>query len=58
MAGFTWCSSLWSSGTDSIMAGVSFPSGLGTAMTLWPVPSMAPVSWTLTWPVWAEITAS
>ena len=39
-------------------SGVSLPSGLRTAQTLWPVASMAPVSWVFTWPVWAAMTAS
>ena len=38
------CSELWVETTPSTRAGVSFPSGEGTAMTLWPVSSMAPVS--------------
>ena len=44
--------------TDSIIAGVSLPSGLSTVQTLWPVASTAPVSWTAMWPVAAAITAS
>lgn len=44
--------------TASTIAGVTLPSGEVSTQTLWPVASMAPVSWQLTWPVWAAITAS
>ena len=36
---------------------VILPSSLGNAMTLWPVASIAPVSWTLIWAVCAPIAA-
>ncbi len=36
----------------------SLPSCAGQAIHLWPVASMAPVSWTQMWPLSAETTAS
>ena len=46
----------WASHTRRTSRAVSFPSALGTARTLWPVASMAPVSWTLMWPLAAATT--
>lgn len=46
----------WASHTRRTSRAVSFPSALGTARTLWPVASMAPVSWTLMWPLAAAMT--
>ena len=41
---------------SSTCAAVIFPLFWGRAITLWPVASTEPVSWTAMWPVSAEIT--
>ena len=61
MRGSTMCSSCppqWRRMTSRTSAGVSLPLGASMAQTLWPEASIAPVSWTLMWPVSAAITPS
>ena len=56
--GFTMCSSPCPVTTFRTWSAVSLPLLLSTEITLWPVASIAPVSCTSTWPVFAEIAAS
>ena len=55
--GCTICSSVCVSNAFCINSTVNLPSSQGIANTLCPVASIAPVSWTLIWPVSAAITA-
>ena len=61
MRGRTICSSCpsqWRRRSSRTSAGFSLPPGASMAQTLWPEASIAPVSWTLIWPVSAAITPS